>query len=65
MRGMRLHKRELRDPEIIREILEECDVVRFGAQDEEGMFIIPVNYGYDFSGNELMDISFEMYSCCK
>lgn len=31
MRGMRLHKRELRDPEIIREILEECDVVRFGA----------------------------------
>lgn len=49
MREMRLHKRELRDPEIIKEILEECDVVRIGTQDEEGMFIIPVNYGYDFS----------------
>ena len=58
MRGMRLHKRELRDPEIIREILEECDVVRFGAQDEEGMFIIPVNYGYDFSvSGETMKLS--------
>ena len=48
MRGMRLHKRELRDPEIIREILEECDVVRFGAQDEEGMFIIPVTMAMIF-----------------
>lgn len=46
---MRLHKRELREPEAIKEILEECDVVRIGAQDEEGMFIIPVNYGYNFS----------------
>lgn len=49
MREMRLHKRELREPEAIKEILEECDVVRIGAQDEEGMFIIPVNYGYNFS----------------
>lgn len=49
MRGMRLHKRELHDPEIIKDILEECDVVRVGTQDEEGMFIIPVNYGYDLS----------------
>ena len=49
MREMRLHKREVREPEAIKEILEECDVVRIGAQDEEGMFIIPVNYGYNFS----------------
>lgn len=49
MREMRLHKREIHDPEIIKEILEECDIVRIGAQDREGMFIIPVNYGYEFS----------------
>lgn len=49
MREMRLHKRELHDPEAIKEILEECDVVRIGARDAEGIFIIPVNYGYDFS----------------
>ena len=47
MRGMRLHKREIHAPEIFREILEECEVVRLGLQDEEGMFIVPVNFGYD------------------
>ncbi len=58
MRAMRLHKRELHAPEIIKEILEECDVVRIGTQDEEGMFIIPVNYGYDFSvSGETMELA--------
>ena len=52
MREMRLHKREVRDPEIIREILEECSVVRLGTRDEEGMFIVPVNFGYEFSEKE-------------
>lgn len=49
MREMRLNKRKIEDREIIREILEECDVVRLGIHDEEGMFIVPVNFGYDFS----------------
>ena len=44
---MRLKKREITDPEILREILESCEVVRIGAMDEEGMFIVPMNYGYD------------------
>ena len=48
MRGMRLYKREITDPETFREILEECEVVRLGIADEEGMFIVPVNYGYEF-----------------
>ena len=46
MREMRLKKREITDPEILREILESCEVVRIGAMDEEGMFIVPMNYGY-------------------
>ena len=41
MREMRLKKREITDPEILREILESCEVVRIGAMDEEGMFIVP------------------------
>ena len=52
MREMRLYKREIRDPEIIREILEECSVVRLGTRDEEGMFIVPVNFGYEFYEKE-------------
>ena len=45
MRKMRLHKREIHDPSLIKDILDECDVVRLGLHDEEGMFIVPVNYG--------------------
>ena len=41
MRGMRLYKREITDPDIFQEILEECEVVRLGFVDEEGMFIVP------------------------
>ncbi len=48
MRPMRLFKREIKDDETLREILEECDVVRLGGCDGEGMFIVPVNYGYEF-----------------
>ena len=43
---MRLKKREVTDKKVLGEILEECDVVRIGAVDEEGMFIVPVNFGY-------------------
>ena len=46
MREMRLKKREITDPKILRKILESCEVVRIGAMDEEGMFIVPMNYGY-------------------
>lgn len=48
MRQMRLYKREIKDEEVLRDILQECDVVRLGGCDEEGMFIVPVNYGYEF-----------------
>lgn len=47
-RQMRLKKREIKEEEALRQILEDCDVVRIGAVDEEGMFIVPVNYGYEF-----------------
>lgn len=51
MRKMRLHKREIHDPLLIKDILDECDVVRLGLHDEEGMFIVPVNYGYELKDN--------------
>ena len=47
MREMRLKKREIQDKNILKEIIEACDVVRIGLTDAEGMFIVPVNYGYD------------------
>ena len=53
MREMRLKKREITDPKILREILESCEVVRIGAMDEEGMFIVPMNYGYEYVDGKL------------
>ncbi len=50
MREMRLKKREITDPKILREILESCEVVRIGAMDEEGMFIVPM---YLMSGKNM------------
>lgn len=47
MREMRLNKREIKDPDILRDIIESCDIVRLGLHDRDGMFIVPVNYGYD------------------
>lgn len=47
MRKMRLFKREVKEADKLRRIVEQCDVVRIGAVDEEGMFIVPVNFGYE------------------
>lgn len=47
MREVRLNKREIKDPDILRDIIESCDIVRLGLRDRDGMFIVPVNYGYD------------------
>ena len=48
MRQMRLAKREVKDIEALRAIVEACDVMHIGAADEEGMFIVPVNFGYEW-----------------
>ena len=47
MREMRLNKREIKDPDMLRDLIESCDIVRLGLRDRDGMFIVPVNYGYD------------------
>ncbi len=46
MRQMRLRKRAVTDADEIRQIIEGCQVLRIGLTDAEGMFIVPVNFGY-------------------
>ena len=48
MKPMRLAKREVTDPEELHGIVERCRTVRIGAIDDEGMFIVPMNYGYEW-----------------
>ena len=43
---MRRAEKEVKDLEQLEEILRDCNTVRIGTQDAEGMFIVPVNYGY-------------------
>ena len=50
MAEMRRYKREVQDTRQIRRLLEECQVLRIGTMDQEGMFIVPVNYGYEYGG---------------
>lgn len=47
-RPMRRKARQINDVNDLRAVVEECTVVRLGIIDDEGMFIVPVNFGYDW-----------------
>ena len=40
--------REIRDKEIIKAILDMCDVISIGMFDGEYPYVLPVNFGYEF-----------------
>ena len=61
MRQMRLGRREITEPDQLREVLKDCQVARIGTSDEEGMFIVPLNFGYEFSEK---DGSLRLYLHC-
>lgn len=46
MRPMRLIKRQITDADAIKDIVDSAQVLHIGAVDSDGMFIVPVNYGY-------------------
>lgn len=43
---MRRKDREVTDIDEIQQIFEDCKVCRIGIMDEEGPYIVPMNYGY-------------------
>lgn len=45
---MRRKDREITDIEEIRDIIEKCKVCRLAMQDEEGLYLVPLNFGYEF-----------------
>lgn len=50
---MRRKDREISNPEKIRTILENCKVCRIGLQDEDGIYIVPMNFGYTLADEHL------------
>jgi nitroimidazol reductase NimA-like FMN-containing flavoprotein (pyridoxamine 5'-phosphate oxidase superfamily) len=45
--------REIRDKEIVKAILDMCEVIDIGFFDDEYPYILPVNFGYDY-GDDLV-----------
>ena len=52
MRKMRLAKREIQEKKRLMEILKQAKVLRIGTMDQEGIYIVPVNYGYSWEEGE-------------
>ena len=47
MSHLRISKREITDACALHAVIDQCRVVRIGAMDEEGIFVVPMNFGYD------------------
>ena len=52
MREMRLAKREIQEKNRLTEILDQAKVLRIGTVDQEGIYIVPVNFGYEWKEGE-------------
>ena len=50
---MRRADREVTDRKQLEEILQACHAEHIGAQDGDGMFVVPMNYGFHLEGDRL------------
>lgn len=50
---MRRQDRLVDDPDELQSILKECKVCRIATIDEEGLYIVPMNFGYEYDGERL------------
>lgn len=51
---MRRADREVKDCKEIHQILESCKVCRLGMMDEGKVYIVPMNYGYEYEEGKLV-----------
>lgn len=51
---MRRSDREISDYEGLKDILDGCNVCRIGIHDKEGIYIVPLNFGYLYEGSKLV-----------
>ena len=48
---MRRADREIKDINEIKKIIGECKVLRIATKDDEGLYVIPLNFGYSFEND--------------
>ena len=51
---MRRKDREVTGRENLEAILVACPIMRIGLVDEEGIYVVPVNYSYEYEGDDLV-----------
>lgn len=51
---MRRKDREIKDIHQILQMMDQCDVCRIGVIDEQGMYIVPMNFGYIYDHEQLV-----------
>ena len=51
---MRRKDREVTGRENLEAILAACPIMRIGLVDEEGIYVVPVNYSYEYEGDDLV-----------
>lgn len=49
---MRRANREVVDFEEIKKIVDECKVLRIATKDAEGLYVVPLNFGYSCDGGK-------------
>jgi hypothetical protein len=54
MTQMRRKEREIKEREDILHVLDTCKVIRIAMHDEEGIYILPLNFGYTYKGDEIV-----------
>ena len=54
MPRMRRRDREIETREEMLQVLDTCKVIRIGMYDEDGIYILPMNFGYTYEGDQLV-----------
>ena len=60
-RKMRRKDREITEFATIVEIIDECEIMRIGLADGDIPYIVPLNFAYTVTGDEVTDISFYIH----
>ncbi len=51
---MRRKDREVVDQKEIMQIIDNCKVCRIAMHDKEGLYIVPLNFGYSYENSQLV-----------
>jgi uncharacterized protein len=51
---MRRKDREVTEINELMQIIDQCKVCRIAMQDKDGLYIVPINFGYTYENNQLV-----------